>query len=100
MAASFIADFSGDLVALNSSTATLLYTAGPRASASEPEVVVFQNNTAVVQTVGASDVDDEVNGFVLAASLNAWCAISFRSPGDTAYGFAASGTDDIMVIRT
>ncbi len=100
MAAAFTADFSGDQVALNSSTATLLYTATGRASASEPEVVVFQNNTAVVQTVGAADVTDAVNGFVLAASLNSWCAIAFRSPGDTAYGFAASGTDDINVIRT
>lgn len=99
MAATFIADFSGDLVAL-STTATLLYTATGRATASEPEIVVFQNNTAIVQTIGSTDVADEVNGFVLAADVHAWVAIPFRSPGDTAYGIAASATPNVMVIRT
>lgn len=101
MAASFVADLGGDDVALNSSTATLLYTASHRASASEPELILVQNNSAIIMTIGGSDVAKSSKGVVLAADGNNSVTWSLRNPGvDKIYGISATGTPSAQVVRT
>lgn len=93
-----IAPVGGDQVALSTSAA-LVYTATPAASATEPEKVVFQNNTAIDITVGASDVADGTNGVLLAASGNNSTTFWLRHPKAEVYAIAASGTPDLNVVR-
>ena len=93
-----IAPIGGDQVTL-STTAGVVYTATPAATASEPEKVVLQNNTAINITVGASDVTDGVNGVLLVASGNNSTAYWLRNPGTEIYAIAASGTPDLNVNR-
>ena len=98
MAASIPADFGGDDVALSTS-ATLVYTASPRASASEPETVTVQNlHATAVVTVGASDVADESNGIVLSAQYDS-VTVPLRSPGTEVYAIADTGTPTVSVVR-
>lgn len=98
MAAAFTAHFSGDDVALSTSAA-LIHTSGPTASATEPEVIIIQNNSAIQVTVGGSDVADASNGVVLPASTNASLSLSLKFPGITVYAVAASGTPSVQVTR-
>lgn len=92
------ADFGGDQVVLTGGI-DLVYTASPRASASEPENVIFQNNTAIDITVGGPDVGDGINGVLLPASGNNSVTVPFRAPLTKAYAFAASGTPPLNVVR-
>ena len=98
MAATLIAPFSGDQVALSTS-AVLLYTSSSACSAHAPEQLIVQNNTAIVITVGGSDVTDGVNGVLLPASANASVTIPLLYPGVAVYAIAASGTPDANVVR-
>ena len=98
MAATLIAPFSGDQVALSTS-AVLLYTSTTACSAQSQEQLIVQNNSAIVITVGASDVADGVNGVVLPASANASVTIPLRFPNIAVYAIAASGTPDANVVR-
>ncbi len=98
MAATLTAPFSGDDVALSTSAA-LIFTATATASVNEPEVIIVQNNSAIVVTVGGSDVTDGVNGITLPASGNNSVTIPLRFPGILVYAIAASGTPVVSVVR-
>lgn len=89
---------AGDQCTLSTS-ASIVYTASPAASASEPEKIVFQNNTAIDITVGASDVTDGANGVLLVASGNNSVTMHLRNPGEVLYAVAASGTPALNVVR-
>ncbi len=95
----FAEEFSGDDVVLSTS-AIIILTASPRASASEPEVYIVQNNhaTAVI-TVGGANVGDESNGVVLPTNGNNSVSIPMRSPGAVVYAIADTGTPSIQVTR-
>lgn len=91
-------DFQGDDVAL-STTAAIVYTASNRASASEPETVIIQNQDAsIAVTVGGSDVAAGSNGIVLASQYDT-VTVPLRSPGAVVYAVAASGTPTVTVTR-
>lgn len=98
MPVSLSAHFSGDDQQISTS-ATLLYTSSPAASATEPEVIIVQNNTATQVTVGGADVADASNGVVLPASGNTSVSISLKFPGIAVYAAAASGTPTVQVVR-
>jgi hypothetical protein len=88
----------GDDVALATS-AVLLYTAGNRASASEPEIVRVQRlDASILNTVGGSDVASGSNGVVLDVQYD-FVDVRLRAPGATIYGIAASGTPSVTVTR-
>ena len=98
MAASFSAHFSGDDVAIATS-ATLIFTSTSAAGANEPEQIIVQNNSAIVVTVGGSDVSDASNGVVLPASANSTLTIPLKFPGIKVYAASASGTPSVQVTR-
>ncbi len=94
-----VAEFAGDQVVL-STAAQLVYTADHMASASEPQVVICQNNDASIDiTIGASDVADGVNGVLLVANGNNSVSIPLRTPGTEIYAIAASGTPSLNFVR-
>ena len=98
MAATLIAPFAGDQVALSTS-ASLIYTSTSACSADSQEQIIVQNNTAIIVTVGASDVTDGANGVLIPASANASVTIPLRFPGQEIYAIAASGTPSVNVVR-
>lgn len=95
----FLEEFSGDDVVL-STTRQIIITASHRASASEPEVYIVQNNdTTLHVTVGGSTVANKSNGTYLVANANTSISIPMRSPGAVVYAIANTGTPTIQVTR-
>ena len=87
----------GDDVTVAAST-TLLFTATSAASATNPQRIVVQNNTATACTVGASDVADASNGIVLPASGNNTIEIHLTQPNEKVYAISASGNISIQYL--
>lgn len=91
-------DFQGDNETL-STTAELIYTAGNRASATEPETITVQNlDSSIIVTVGGADVASLTNGIVLGNQYDS-VTIPLRSPGAVVYAIAASGTPAVSITR-
>ncbi len=94
----FLEEFSGDQVVL-STAASVILTASPRASASEPESFILQNNESIDITVGGSTVTDGANGVLLVGAGNRSVTVTCRSPLAQIQAIAASGTPSLNVTR-
>ena len=81
----------GDDVSVTTSP-TVVFTATSAASATNPQKIIIQNNTATVCTVGASDVAAASNGVVLPASGNNKVEINLTQPTEQVYAISSSGT--------
>jgi len=87
----------GDDKALSTSPA-IVWTATSAASATNPQRIIIQNNSAIVITVGASDVANASNGVVLPASGNHKVEINLTQPLESVYAVAASGTPSVQFL--
>lgn len=87
----------GDDVSVAAS-ATVVFTATSAASATNPQKIIIQNNTATVCTVGGSDVAAASNGVVLPASGNNKVEINLTQPNEKVYAISSSGTITIQYL--
>ncbi len=94
----FTAHFGGDDVAVGTSAA-LLHTSGPEASAATPEILIIQNSDATDDTtIGASNVADGSNGIILVGGANNSITLTFRFPGIEVW-VVGDATHTIQVLR-
>tara|TARA_R100000458_G_C8149595_1_gene157734 strand:- start:229 stop:516 length:288 start_codon:yes stop_codon:yes gene_type:complete len=87
----------GDDIALSTSRA-IVWTATEAASATNPQTIKIQNNSAIGVTVGGDDVAASSNGILLTASTNSIVEIALTQPDESVYAIAASGTPSVQFL--